>query len=53
MNIRLYNAQILTMEKDRPIFRGEVWVKDDRIAYIVESDSKNQLQPVKQLQPKD
>ena len=53
MNIRLYNAQILTMEKDRPIFRGEVWVKDDRIAYIVESDSKNQLQPANQLQPKD
>ena len=53
MNIRLYNAQILTMEKDRPIFRGEVWVKDDRIAYIVEGDSKNQLQPAKQLQPKD
>lgn len=36
MNVRLYNARILTMEKDRPVFRGEVWVKDDRIAYVAE-----------------
>ncbi len=34
MNIRLYNARILTMEKDKPIFRGEVWVKDNRIVYV-------------------
>lgn len=38
MNVRLYNARILTMEKDRPVFRGEVWVKDDRIAYVAEED---------------
>lgn len=37
MNIRLYNARILTMERERPIFRGEVWVKDDRIVYIMEA----------------
>lgn len=36
MNIRLYNAKILTMEKDRPVFEGEVWVKNDRIVYIAE-----------------
>lgn len=36
MNIRLYNARILTMEKNRPVFRGEVWVKNDKIAYIAE-----------------
>lgn len=36
MNIRLYNARILTMEKDREIFRGEVWIKDDKIAFIEE-----------------
>lgn len=34
MHIRLYNARILTMEQDRPIFRGEIWVKDDKIAYV-------------------
>jgi 5-methylthioadenosine/S-adenosylhomocysteine deaminase len=34
MNIRFYNARILTMEKNRDIFRGEVWIKNDKIAYI-------------------
>lgn len=38
MNIRLYNARILTMEKNRPVFRGEVWVKNDRIAYVADSE---------------
>lgn len=38
MNIRLYNARILTMEKDRPVFWGEVWVKDARIVYVGEAD---------------
>lgn len=36
MNIRLYHARILTMEKNRPVFRGEVWVKNDKIAYVAE-----------------
>ena len=31
MNIRLYNARILTMEKERDIFRGEIWIKNDKI----------------------
>ena len=34
MNIRLYNARILTMEKNKPIFSGEIWVKNEKIAYI-------------------
>ena len=34
MNIRLYNASILTMEKDRSVFRGEVWIKNEKIAYV-------------------
>lgn len=38
MNIRLYNARILTMEKNRPVFSGEVWVKNDRIAYVADSE---------------
>lgn len=36
MNIRLYNAKILTMEKNRDIFRGEVWIKNDKIVYVPE-----------------
>ena len=38
MNIRLYNAKILTMEKDRDVFPGEVWVKNDRIAYVADEE---------------
>ena len=34
MNIRLYNARILTMEKNKPVFFGEIWVKNEKIAYI-------------------
>lgn len=37
MNIRLYNARILTMEKDRPVFFGEVWIKNEKIAYVAEN----------------
>lgn len=34
MNIRLYNAKILTMEKQKPVFEGEIWVKNEKIAYV-------------------
>ncbi|MCM1570202.1 MAG: amidohydrolase [Roseburia sp.] len=34
MNIRLYNARVLTMERNRPVFWGEVWIKNERIAYV-------------------
>lgn len=34
MNIRFKNVRILTMEEDRSIFEGELWVKDDAIAYM-------------------
>ena len=34
MNIRLYNARILTMEVGEEIFRGEVWIKNENIAYV-------------------
>ena len=40
MNIRLYNARILTMEEDRDVFKGEIGVVDGRIAYVLESSSK-------------
>lgn len=38
MNIRLYNARILTMEKNKPVFRGEIWVKNEKIAYIASNE---------------
>ena len=41
MNIRLYNAKILTMEKNRPVFEGEVWIKNEKIACVA---SKEELQ---------
>lgn len=39
MNIRLYNARILTMEEGQDLFEGEIWIRDDRIIYI--GDGKN------------
>lgn len=34
MNIRLFNARILTMEPDKPVFEGEIWIKNEKIAYV-------------------
>lgn len=34
MNIRIYNARILTMEEGKDIFFGEVHVKSNRISYV-------------------
>ena len=34
MNTRIYNARILTMEEDRPLFEGEIHVKGNRITYV-------------------
>ena len=34
MNIRLYNARILTMEEGRDIFRGEIHIKNNKIIYV-------------------
>jgi len=42
MNIRLYNARILTMEKNRDVFWGEVWIKNDKIVYVQELDKVQQ-----------
>ena len=42
MNIRFFNARVLTMEENRPLFLGEVWVKDNRIIYSGDgSDTDN------------
>ncbi|MBP5415130.1 MAG: amidohydrolase [Lachnospiraceae bacterium] len=42
MNIRLYNARILTMVDGEDIFEGELWVKDNKIAYIGESKDSSE-----------
>ncbi len=34
MNIRFYNARILTMKENQELFSGEVWVKDNKIIYV-------------------
>lgn len=34
MKIRLYNARILTMEKNKSIFHGEIHIQDNYITYI-------------------
>ena len=34
MNIRFYNARILTMEDRRKMIEGELWVRGNRIVYI-------------------
>lgn len=49
MRIRLYNARILTMEKNRPVFEGEVWVTNEKIACVAE---KKELEELKDSFPK-
>lgn len=44
MNIRLYHARILTMEENREIFWGEIWIKNEKIVYIGE-DTKEKEWP--------
>ena len=34
MNIRIYNARILTMEENVPVFAGEIQVTGNKIAYV-------------------
>lgn len=43
MNIRIYNARILTMKQGEELFCGEVQIKDGKIAYVGEEkkDSVN------------
>ena len=39
MNIRFYNARVLTMKDGEELFEGEVWVQDNKIAYVGTSDN--------------
>lgn len=43
MNIRFYNARILTMEDECNVFFGEIWVKNDRIIYVAKQEEINEV----------
>ncbi|MBQ8597159.1 MAG: amidohydrolase, partial [Lachnospiraceae bacterium] len=43
MNIRLYNARILTMKEKEDVFKGEVWVSNERIIYVGKESSAAEI----------
>lgn len=43
MNIRFYNARILTMQDSCGIIRGELWVSGNRISYVGEGKKTDQV----------
>ncbi|MDE7334416.1 MAG: amidohydrolase [Lachnospiraceae bacterium] len=43
MNIRLYNARILTMEESRDIFEGEIWIQDEKILYVGSGQNPHEI----------
>ena len=50
MKIRLYNARILTMEENRPVFSGEIWIQDDRILAVKESGQTEKIRQERDAQ---
>ena len=42
MNIRLYNARIMTMEEAGVITEGEIWVCGNTIAYVGSGKEKDE-----------
>ena len=40
---RFYNARILTMRENEPIFTGEIWVEDGRILYVGDGGSLDEF----------
>lgn len=43
MNIRLYNARILTMEEGQELFEGEIWIQGDRIVYAGDGTRQDEI----------
>lgn len=43
MNIRIYNAKIMTMEEGSSLFHGEIHIKGNRIAYVGSTLSKEEI----------
>ncbi|WP_026508870.1 amidohydrolase family protein [Butyrivibrio sp. MC2013] len=47
MQYRFKNARILTMEEGRQIFKGEVWVSDDKISFVgTDSEAEQRLSEI-------
>ena len=46
MNIRFYHALLLTMEENRAIFEGELWIKDERIVYAGDGGDKDTAEAI-------
>lgn len=42
--IRIYNARILTMDKDEEIFDGEIWISGSKIKYIGQENKEEAAQ---------
>ena len=38
MKTRFYNARVLTMEPGKEIFKGEVWIEDEKILFAGKTD---------------
>ncbi len=49
MNIRFYNARILTMEKNRELFVGELWVQNEKITYVGETKDASSVKWDKEI----
>lgn len=45
MNIRFYNARILTMEEPVTVISGQVWVKGERILYVGDAPDSMYKEP--------
>ncbi|MDO5572422.1 MAG: amidohydrolase [bacterium] len=52
MNIRFYNARILTMEKNRELFMGELWVQNEKITYVGEAKDASSVKWDKEIDAK-
>jgi len=46
MNTRIYNARILTMETGVEIFKGEIRIKGNRIAYVGNEDPRSAAEEI-------
>ena len=44
MNIRLYNARIMTMEEPGEIKEGELWISGNVISYVGEAKEQKEDQ---------
>ena len=46
MNIRLYNARIMSMEEPGVITEGEIWINDNVIRYVGEAKEQEEAQEI-------